>query len=54
MVQPIIKNAAVAWDPYAHLRKNVQAIKAVQSRAARFVCNNYSDQTPGCVGAMLQ
>ena len=52
MVRPIIEYAAAAWDP--HLRKDVQAIEAVQRRAARFACNNYSDRTPGCVDAMLQ
>ena len=32
--------AAPIWDPY--MKNNIQLLKAVQRRAARFVCKKYS------------
>ena len=52
MVRPIIENAATVWDPTqaSHIKK----LEQVQRRAARFVYNDYSTTTPGCVSNMLK
>jgi hypothetical protein len=51
MVRPILENAATVWDPTqtTHIKK----LEQVQRRAARFVCNDYSTMTPGCVTNMI-
>jgi hypothetical protein len=51
MVRPILEYASSAWDPY--LQRNINMLETVQRRAARFACNSYRDQTPGCVEKML-
>ena len=40
LVRPVIEYAATVWAPYT--QNNINAIEAVQRRAARFVYNNYS------------
>ena len=40
LVRPVIEYAATVWAPYT--QNNINAIEAVQRRAARFVFNNYS------------
>ena len=40
LVRPLIEYAAMVWAPYT--QNNINAIEAVQRRAARFVFNNYS------------
>ena len=51
MVQPTLDYASTAWDP--HIKEDINTLDKVQQRGARFVCNNYTDRTPGCVTAML-
>ena len=51
MVRPSLENAATFWDPYK--LNHIKAIEQVQHRAARFVLNDYSMKTPGCVTKML-
>ena len=40
LVRPVTEYASVAWSPYT--KKDIQCVEAVQSRAARFVCHDYS------------
>ena len=40
------------WDP-SNL-KNIKSIEQVQKRATRFVHNNYTDRTAGCVTNMVK
>ena len=35
-------------------KKKIKSIEQVQKRAARFVHNNYTDRTPGCVTNMVK
>ena len=44
--------AFTAWDPPN--QKKIKSIEQVQKRAARFVHNNYTDRTPGCVTNMVK
>ena len=39
-------------NPYR--QKHIKAVEQMQRRAARYVCNNYTDRTPGCVTGMIQ
>ena len=52
MVRPAIEYASTVWDP--HRQGDIKALEQVQRRAARYVFNNYTDRTPGCVTSMLQ
>ncbi len=52
MVRPVLEYASTVWDPTC--QQDIAALEQVQRRAARYVFNNYSDRTPGCVTAMLQ
>ena len=47
-----LENAATVWDPYQ--LNHVNNIEQVQRRAARFVLNDYSTKTPGCISNMLK
>ena len=53
MVRPTLEYMYVAtvWDPY--LQKDIKAIEQIQRRAARYVLNDYSTRTPGCVTGMV-
>jgi hypothetical protein len=44
--------ASSVWDPTN--RKKIGNLEKVQKRAARFVFNNYTDRTPGCVTKMVE
>ena len=44
--------ASTVWDPSN--QKKIKSIEQVQKRAARFVHNNYTDRTPGCVTNMVK
>ena len=44
--------ASTVWDPYQ--QKHIKAVEQVQQRPAHYVCNNYTDRTPGCVTSMIQ
>ncbi|XP_070182878.1 uncharacterized protein [Littorina saxatilis] len=52
MVRPVLDYASPVWDPIS--QKDVTELEKVQRRAARYVHNNYSDRTPGCVTSMLK
>ena len=51
MVRPVLDYASTVWDP-VH-QGDIAALEMVQRRAARYVFNNYTDRTPGCVTTML-
>ena len=51
MVRPTLEYATTVWDPY--LQKDIKAVEQVQRRAARYVLNDYSTRTPGCVTGMV-
>jgi hypothetical protein len=52
IVRPIVEYASTVWDPSN--QKKIKSIEEVQKRAARFVHNNYTDRTPGCVTNMVK
>ena len=52
MVRPTMEYASSVWDPTN--RKKIGNLEKVQKRAARFVFNNYTDRTPGCVTKMVE
>ena len=47
MVRPIFEYASPVWDP--HLQANIKALE----HAARYVFDDFSTRTPGCVTKML-
>ena len=51
MVRPTMEYASTAWDPYKV--DDINCLDKVQRRAARFVCSEYTDRTPGCVTSMI-
>ena len=51
MVRPVLDYASSVWDP--HLQSDIKTLEQVQRRAARYVCNDYTTHTPGCVTAMV-
>jgi hypothetical protein len=52
MVRPTMEYASSVWDPTN--RKKIGNLEKVQKRAARFVFNNYTNRTPGCVTKMVE
>ena len=52
LVRPTLEYASAVWDPYK--RKDAQLLENVQRLAARYVNNNYTDRSPGCVTSMLE
>ena len=51
MVRPILEYSSTVWDP--HQQANIKCLEQVQRRAARYVFNDFSSRTPGCVTKML-
>jgi hypothetical protein len=51
IVRPTLEYAAMVWDPTTQTL--IQTLENVQRRAARFVINDYTNRTPGCVTSML-
>ena len=51
-VSPTLEYAASVWDP--HLKTDIDKLQKVQRRGARFVTNNYSYRSPGCVTNLLR
>ena len=51
MIRPTMEYASTVWDPNLQAQKS--ALEQVQKRAARYVCNDYTSRTPGCVTKML-
>ena len=45
MVRAVLEYSAAVWDP--HYQKNIQALKKIQHRGARFV-KDYDYQSSGC------
>ena len=52
MVRPVIDYASTVWDP--HQQGDIKILEQVQQRAARYVYNDYTTRTPGCVTAMVR
>ena len=52
IVRPIVEYASTVWNPSN--QKKIKSIEQAQKRAARFVHNNYTDRTPGCVTNMVK
>ena len=53
MVRPILDYASTVWDPADGDTGDKTALEKVQRRAARYVHNNFTDRTPGCVTSMM-
>ena len=51
LVRSTVEYSSVVWDP--HLKGDIDKLEKVQKRAARFVTQDYTDRTPGCVTKML-
>ena len=52
MVRPVLDYASLVWDPHKH--RDIKILEQVQRRAARYVYNDYTTRTPGCVIAMVR
>ena len=50
LVRPVLEYASTIWDPTTD--HNIKILDQVQKRAARFVTNDYTTRTPGCVTRM--
>ena len=48
--RPVLEYASTVWDPTT--QSNIQTLEQIQRRAARFVMNDYTTRTPGCVTRM--
>ena len=51
-VQSTLDCVSVSWNPFTNAAINI--LESGQRRSARFVRNNYTDQTPGCVTTTLE
>ena len=51
VVRPVLEYAAPVWDPCR--QADIKALEQVQRRAARYVYNDYTSRTPGCVAEMV-
>jgi hypothetical protein len=51
LVRPLVEYTSAVWDP--HTKDLTNQIEMIQRRAARFVCNDYTSRSPGCVTDML-
>jgi hypothetical protein len=47
IVRPTLEYAAMVWDPITQTL--IQTLENVQRKAARFVINDYTSRTQGCV-----
>ena len=54
MVRPILEYASTVWGPPEGDTGDASSLERVQRRAARFVVNNYTERTPGCVTNILK
>ena len=52
LVRPLLEYSSAAWDPYTNNLTN--QIEKVQKRAARFVSNDFTSRSDGCVTEMIQ
>ena len=51
IVRPTLECAAMVWDPITQTL--IQTLENVQRKVARYVINDYTSRTPGCVTSML-
>ena len=51
LVRPLLEYSSAAWDPYTKNLTN--QIEKVQKRAARFVSNDFTSRSEGCVTEMI-
>jgi hypothetical protein len=51
VIRPTLEYAAMVCDPTTYTL--IQTLENVQRRAARFVINDYTSRTQGCVTSML-
>lgn len=51
LVRPLLEYSSAVWDPYT--KKNINHLKFIQKRAARFVLNDYATKQPGCAIQMV-
>ena len=51
MIRPVMEYSSAVWDPA--LQTQITALEQVQRWAARYVCNDFTSRTPGCVTKML-
>lgn len=52
LVRPVLEYSSIVWDPTS--QANILALEQVQRRAARFVTNDYTSRTRGCVTKMQE
>lgn len=51
IIRPTLEYASTVWDPKT--RADIHSLEQVQRKSARFVKNQYTDRTPGCVTEMV-
>ena len=51
VVRSVLEYASPVWDPYR--QADIKAIEQVQRRAARYLYNDYTSRTPGCITDMV-
>ena len=52
MVRPVLDYTSTVWD--LHQQGDIKTLEQVQCQAARYVYNDYTTRTPGCVTAMVK
>lgn len=52
LVRSTLEYACIVWDPY--LVKDVNMLENIQRKAARFILNDYTSKSTGCVTNMLK
>ena len=52
LVRSTLEYGSIIWDP--HYKNDIDRLERLQHRAARFICQDYSSRTPGCVTTMLE
>ena len=50
LVRPVLEYSSTVWDPPT--QSNIKTLEQIQKRAARFVTNDYTTRTSGCVTRM--
>ena len=51
MTRPAKEYASTVWDSVS--QRHVQVLEQVQWRATRYMFNNYSGRSPGCMAKMI-
>ena len=47
LVRSVLEYGAIIWDP--HTKKDIDQLERVQRCAVRFIANDYTSRTPGCM-----